>query len=165
MRIPAGTWRGYWRKFRIEAGETSEEDADLRDLYVRSGFRVAAAFALLFGLVFATLWWSGSAVRFGAARAADRSVPTWRVLGTVRSAATHDPISWAIIEDDPAGQPPFYHVDASYSGAFELLTLAEPHRLRVTAPGYRPALVPIGRAWFLWLPRGQEHRDVDLQPE
>ena len=87
MHIP-GT--RFWRRFKPD--ELSEEDAELREIFVRSGFRVAAAFAILFGMVFFALWWSGSAVRFGAARAADQVVPTWRVSGTVRSATTHEPI-------------------------------------------------------------------------
>jgi hypothetical protein len=137
----------------------------MRELFVRSGFRVGAGFTVLFGLVFFTFWWSGSAVRFGAGRAADRVAPSWLVRGTVRSAATHEPIPWAAVEDDPAGRPPLYHIDANYAGAFELLTLAEPHRVRVSARGYRPVWIRVGRPWFLWLPRGEERRDVELLPE
>jgi len=160
MRIPV---TGLWRRLRPD--EVSEEDAELREIFVRSGLRVAAGFGLLFGMVFFAFWWSGAAVRFGAARAADRVVPTWRVLGTVRNAVTHDPIPWAGVEDDPAGKAPFYHTDASYSGVYELLTLAEPHRIRVTAPGYKGVIIDIGRAWFLWMPQGEEKRDIELQPE
>src|SRR5262245_55310400 len=124
-------------------------DPELRELFVRHGMRVAAAFALLFGFVLFAFWWSGSAVRFSADRAADRAIPTWRVTGIVRSAATGAPVPWAVVEDEPAGKAPFYHTDANYSGAFELLTLAEPHRIRVSAPGFHAASVAIGRQWFL----------------
>ena len=34
-----------------------------------------------------------------------------------------------VVEDDPAGRPPFFRADADYSGAFELVTFAEPHRI------------------------------------
>jgi hypothetical protein len=150
---------------RIPADSNPGGDPELRDILVRHGIRVAAAFALLFGFVFAAFWWSGAAVRFGADRAADRAVPTWLVTGTVRSAATREPIPWAVVEDDPVGKPPSYHTDANYSGAYELLTLAEPHRIRASAPGFRSATVSIGRQWFLWLPKGNEKRDIQLQPE
>jgi hypothetical protein len=103
-------------------------------------------------------------VRFGAARAGDRSAPTWRVWGTVRDAVTHQPIPWTLVEDDPAGQPPFFRADADYSGVFELVTLAEPHRVRVSAQGYRPLFLDIGRAWFLWMPRGDEKKNIELLP-
>src|SRR5437588_2454455 len=98
MRIPAGTWREYWQKLKSRTEEEADGDPELRDLFVRSGFRVAAAFALLFGLVFFAFWWSGSAIRFGADRSADRATPSWRVRGTVRSASTRDPIPWAAVE-------------------------------------------------------------------
>jgi hypothetical protein len=123
------------------------------------------AFALLFAGVFFCFWWSGSAIRFSASRVAERSLPTWKVTGTVRDAATHQAVPWAAVEDDPAGQPPFYRADADQNGAFELLTLAEPHRLRVTANGYRQQTVQVGRQWFYWWPRGAEVKNINLAPE
>jgi len=163
MSILAGMWKRLW--LRSSAEEEPEADAEMRELYVRTGFRAAAAFALIFGAVFFAFWWSGSAVRFGAARAADRAVPTWLVKGTIRDAFTHQPIPWAVVADDPAGRPPQYRTDANYAGVYELLTLAEPHRIRVTAPGYRTTFTAIGRAWYLWLPRGLETKDMELRPE
>ena len=59
----------------------------------------------------------------------------------------------------------FWRSGADQPGAFELLTLPEPHRVRVSAPGYRTTVVDVGRVWFLWLPRGRERRDVLLYPE
>jgi hypothetical protein len=160
LRIPE---IAFWR--RLTRDEVSEEDAELREVLIRYGLRVAAAFVVLFGLVFFTFWWSGAAVRFGAARAANRVVPTWKIVGTVKSAVTHNPIPWAVVADDFVGKPPFYQTDASYSGEFELLTLAEPHRIRISAPGYRTAMVGVGRTWFLWLPKGEERRNIELFPE
>ena len=67
-------------------------------------------------------------------------------------------------EDDPAGQPPFFRADAGLRGDYELATLAEPHRIRVSAPGYRPLILEIGRAWFIWIPRGKEKKNIELMP-
>jgi hypothetical protein len=156
------TWRGLWQRFRpdyepLEATETGER-------WMRAALRLAIVFALLFGGVFFAFWWAGSAVRFSAARAGDRSSPTWRVWGTVRDGITHQPIPWALVEDDPAGPPPLFRTDAGYGGDFELVTLAEPHRIRVSAPGYYPLWLDIGRAWFVWMPRGNEKKSIDLLP-
>lgn len=155
-------WNALWRTFRRD--EDWLEETETGASWVRPAIRLAIVFALLFGGVFFALWWAGSAVRFGAARAGDRTAPTWRVSGTVRDAVTHQPIPWAAVEDDPAGRPPFFRVDAEYSGTYELLTLAEPHRIRVSAPGYHPLAVDIGRAWFLWMPQGSERKNLELWP-
>ena len=82
----------------------------------------------------------------------------------MRDAATRQPVPWALMEDDPAGQPPFFRTDADYRGAFELVTLAEPHRIRASAPGYHPLVLNIGRAWFLWMPSGNEKKNIELLP-
>lgn len=132
---------------------------------MRQAIRLAAAFGLLFGGVFFAFWWSGAAIRFSASRVADRAEATWRVIGTVRDRVTHAPVPWAVVTDDPEGHPPLFHTDADRSGRFELLTLPEPHQIRVTASGYRSASVRVGRAWFLWLPRGRESHDIELAPE
>jgi hypothetical protein len=142
-----------------------EESADRRRYFARYALRLAIVFALLFGAVYLALRWSGDAVRFGASRVAARGVATWHVIGTVRNAATHEPVPWASIDDDPAGRPPFFHADADRSGAFELVTLAEPHRVRIAAAGYRTLTVGVGRVWFLWLPRGKERHDAELVSE
>ena len=142
-----------------------EETADLRRAFLRQAIRLTLAFALLVAFVFLALSWSGAAVRFGASRVGDRGTPTWSVTGTVRDAVTHEPVPWARIEDDPAGPPPFFHTDADQGGGFELLTLSEQHRMIVSAPGYRPYKVHVGRVWFLWMPRGKERQDVALSPE
>ena len=160
MSILGRMWQRLWREFRPE--DESEEAADLRQLFVRTALRLTAAFALLFGLVFFAFWWSGSAIRFGAARAANRAAPAWRISGTVRNSLTGQPIPWATVEDDPAGRPPFFRADADYKGAYELVTLAEPHKVRVSAPGYLQTQVEVGRAWFLWMPSGVETKSIEL---
>lgn len=142
-----------------------EESTDLRRQFLRHAIRLTLAFVLLFFFVFLAFTWSGAAVRFGASRVADRGVPTWNVAGTVRNAVTHQTIPWAAIDDGRSGQGPYFHADADRSGRFDLLTLSEPHQIVVSAPGYRPYTVRVGRVWFLWIPRGQERRDVELVPE
>jgi hypothetical protein len=156
------TWRGLWRRFRPD--QEPWDEAESRGVWMRSALRLAIISALLFGGVFFAFWWAGSAVRYSTERAGDRTTPTWRVSGTVRDAVTHQPVPWALVEDDPAGQPPFFHADADYLGGFDLVTLAEPHRIRVSAPGYRPISLDIGRAWFVWMPRGSEKKNIDLPP-
>ena len=138
---------------------------DLRKRYWKLAIRYAIAFAVLFAAPYAVVRWSTSSVGFASARTGGRSAPRWVVWGVVRNAVTHAPVPWASIGDDPAGLPPHFHADADLHGAFELLTMAEPHWLRITAPGYRPASVRVGRVWFLWRPRGREQRDVELVPE
>jgi hypothetical protein len=159
-------WRALWQRFRRgeEPWEEAPSGALESDGMLRPALRLTILFALLFGGVFFAFWWAGSAVRFSAARAGDRSLPTWRVSGTVRDAVTHQPIPWALVEDDPGGQPPFFRADADYSGIFELITLAEPHRVRVSAPRYRALFLDIGRAWFVWMPRGNEKKNIELLP-
>ena len=141
--------------------EIDEERGESRRLLIRW----VAAFVLLFGFVFLAFWWSGSAIRFGAARLTAANAPTYRVWGTVRDARSRQPIPWAVVEDDPAGSPPFFRADADVNGAYSLLTLAESHRIRISAAGHRPVEISIGRPWFVWWPRGTERHDVNLSPE
>ena len=141
--------------------EIDDERAESRRLLLRW----TVCFALLFGMVFLAFWWSGAAIRFSAARMTANAAPTYRLWGVVRDANSGQPVPWAAIEDDPAGIPPFFHADAGADGAYSLLTVAEPHRVRISAPGYRPLLERVGRAWFVWWPRGSERRDLRLAPE
>jgi len=121
-----------------------------------------SAFAVLFTAVFIVLRWSGDAVRFGASRVAARGVVTWHVVGVVRNSTTLEPIPWASIDDDTAGRPPFFHAEAGQYGAFDLLTLAEPHQIIISATRYHNRTVNVGRVWFLWMPSGKEMHDVFL---
>ncbi|MEO8370992.1 MAG: carboxypeptidase-like regulatory domain-containing protein [Candidatus Solibacter sp.] len=163
MSTLAGMWRSLWRGTKPpDDWDDVPETAGGR--WSRAVLRLAVIFGLLFGCVFFAFWWAGAAVNFTAARAADRSAPTWIVEGLVRDAVSHQPIPWAKVEDDPAGQPPFFHVDADIRGVYLLSTLAEPHHVRVSAPGYTPQIIPIGRAWFVWMPRGKERKEINLVP-
>ncbi len=141
--------------------EIAEERQEGRRLLVRC----AIGFTLLFGAVFLAFWWSGSAVRFSTARVNAANAPTYRVWGAVRDAQSRQPIPWAVVEDDADGNPPFFRADADVDGVYSLLTLAEPHRVRISAAGHRTIVRQVGRAWFLWWPRGDERCDVLLEAE
>jgi hypothetical protein len=142
-----------------------EPDAEDRHSFAGQAARWTIAFGLLFAGVFFCFWWSGAAVRFGAARVTDRLVPTWRVFGSVRNARSGEPVAWAEIADDPDGRPPFFQTEAGYTGDFSLLTIAEPHLILVRAIGFRPQTMQVGRQWFVWWPRGEERLEVSLVPE
>src|SRR5437868_4366529 len=107
-------WERLWRELRPQ--DESEEAVEMRALFTRTALRMTAAFALLFGGVFFAFWWSGSAIRFGAARTAEQATPTWHVSGTVRNSLTAEPVPWAVVEDDPSGRPPFFRTEADHSG-------------------------------------------------
>lgn len=156
---------GWWRKLRgggDEFAPSPDSDPEWRDLLMRYILRIAVAFVMLFGAVFVAFRWSGAAVRFGAQRVSGNAVPTWRVRGVVRDAQTREPVPWARVEDDPSGRPPLYFTEADLRGRFDLLTLAEPHRVRVSAPNYREFTAPVGRSWYLWIPRGDEYRELNI---
>jgi hypothetical protein len=163
----------WWRTLRGRHDEEFAEfsvhsqayDPEWRELLLRYVVRITVAFVVLFGAVFFAFRWSGAAVRFGAQRASGQAVPTWRVRGVVRDSQTLEPIPWARIEDDPAGRPPLFFTEADYAGSYELLTLAEPHRIRVSAPNYRTAVALVGRTWYLWIPHGNEGKDLILDRE
>ena len=127
--------------------------------------RCAIGFCLLFGFVFLAFWWSGSAVRFSAGRMTAGNAPTYRIWGVVRDARSGGPIPWAVVEDDPSGDPPFFKTDADQNGNYSLLTLAEPHRVRISAAGHRAVELRIGRPWFVWWPRGEEKHEVRLDAD
>jgi hypothetical protein len=147
-------------------GFDEEESAALRREFLRQSIRVAVVFAALCAGVAFVFWWSGSAVRFGAASAAGRVVPSWHVIGTVRDAATGDPIPWAAIDDVAYGDPALsFRIDADRTGAFDLLTLTTPHLVRIQASGYRPITVSVGSRWYVWMPSGEERRDVTLRSD
>ena len=90
---------------------------------------------------------------------------SYKISGRVRDAASGAPVSWAEIADAPSGRPPLFHATADRFGAYELLTLAEPHNVIVTALGYRPAIVRVGKAWYVWMPKGGEKLEIKLRKE
>ena len=140
---------------------TQDERLEARRLMIR----MSVSFAALFALVFLAFWWSGSAIRFGAARLTASNAPTYRVWGAVRDVQSGRPIPWAAVEDEPSGDPPFFRTDADATGVYSLLTLAAPHQVRFSAVGYRPVVVRVGKPWFVWWPRGEERHDTVLVPE
>jgi hypothetical protein len=141
--------------------ELAAERFETRRLLIRW----CVGFALLFAGVFFAFWWSGKAVRFSASRVMAQSTPTYHVWGVVRDAQTGEPLPWALVEDNPAGNPPYFRAEAGADGTYSLLTLAEPHQLRITASGHRPAMIGVGKPWFSWWPDGEEKREIRLVPE
>jgi hypothetical protein len=141
--------------------QSAEDHRDLRKQIVRW----SVLFALLIGGLIFAVWWAGSAIHFSASRVEQTTGPTYRVTGIVRDAATGQPVAWAEIADDASGHPPLFHTTADRFGAYELLTIAELHNVRVAGLGYRTATVRVGRAWYVWFPKGSEKLDVALQKE
>ena len=76
-------------------------------------------------------------IRFGAARATGRIVPTWQVTGTVRHVGFIIPTINLFI----------FMLMPNRAGVLGCPTIAEPHRIRATAPDNRVATLDIGRMW------------------
>jgi hypothetical protein len=145
----------FWRE------EVSEDRRDMRKLMLRWGLLFAGVLA---GMFFA-LWWAGAALHFTASRVDETTRATYKVSGIVRNAVTGVPIPFPLVEDDPAGRPPLFRTTGDLHGAYLHLTIAEPHTLRISALGYKPAEQHVGKAWYRWFPYGSEHVDIALQPE
>ena len=141
--------------------EPVDDRQDMRKLAVRWGL----FFVLILAFMLFALWWAGAAVHFSASRVDQSTSAAYRVYGQVRNAATGAPVPFAQVADDPAGRPPLFHTMADSSGSYTLMTIAEPHILRISALGFKPAEARVGKAWYRWLPRGSEQLDVVLQPE
>lgn len=148
-----------------ESSFLDEERAAERSEWRRLLIRWTLSFGLLFVAVFMAFWWSGSAVRFGASRVTGATTPTYRIWGVVVNSRTGEPVPWARLSDDPSGNPPFFNSEAGQDGSFSLLTLAEPHKVQISAIGYKSKTLSVGRHWFVWWPRGSERRRIELMPE
>jgi hypothetical protein len=83
----------------------------------------------------------------------------------VKNDTTGEAVPWATVRDSPRGRPPYFQTTAGPTGTFELLTLAEPHAVLVEAAGYHAKTVQVGRAWYVWWPKGEETINVVLSPE
>jgi hypothetical protein len=139
-----------------------EERQEDRVSLHRSLVRWGLAFLTIFCFAGMAFWWSGSAVKYSAARVQNRSKPTYQVTGVVTDARTRQPIPWAEISTDFQFGGAFFSTTTDQNGQYSLNTLAEPHDLIVKANGYQSARVPVGRQWFSWTPRGSERRDAEL---
>lgn len=142
-----------------------EEVKDDRQQMRKQILRWSLLFLVLCGGVFFAIWWASAAVNFSSSRVQATTGPHYRVTGVVRDAATGSVIPWAEIADAPSGRPPFFRATADRFGGYELLTIAEPHTVFVTALGYRPSSVRVGKAWYAWMPKGSEKLDIKLQAE
>lgn len=83
----------------------------------------------------------------------------------VKDSKSGEPVPWAVIADDLSGRSPWSHATADRRGVYELLTLAEPHKINITANGYQARSIQIGRQWFLWMPSGSERLDIELEAQ
>jgi len=144
--------------------EFDRERADDRRFQRALLVKWSLGFAALFLLVLGALWWSGSAVKYGASRVQGTGAPSYEVSGVITDGVTHRPIPWALVTTDIAFGAQFFETNADASGAFSLMTLAEPHKLIVRASGYRDGSASIGRQWFSWLPKGAEKKNIELLP-
>jgi hypothetical protein len=145
----------FWRE------ESAREREELKKLIVRW----AIAFLLVFCLIVYALWWAGQTIRFGASRVEATTTATYRVYGIVRDAAGGVAVPFAKVQDDPHGRPPHYETLADHLGHFELLTVAEPRKLLVSALGYRSRVVDIGRQWYVWRPSDTQRVELTLTRE
>jgi hypothetical protein len=147
----------------MQQPETPQEQAAQLRKYALRWAMVFAA--LIFVLGFA-LWWSSRALHFGTSRIEGSTRASYRVHGVVVDRGTGRPVAWADLEDDPASsRPPRFRTSADYQGKFELLTVAEPHRIVVSALGYRTSFHATGKEWYLWMPKGEERVRIELDPE
>jgi hypothetical protein len=137
-----------------------EDRVSLQRTVVRWGL----AFAVIFAVAALAFWWSGSALRYSAARVERRNAPTYHVTGIVTDGRTHHPIPWAEISTDFEFGGAFFSTSTDQYGRYSINTLAEPHHLIVKANGYQAARIQVGRRWFWWTPRGSERRDTELVP-
>jgi hypothetical protein len=128
----------------------------------RTMARWILAFIAIFCFAAMAFWWSGSAVRYSAARVQNRSNPTYQVTGVVTDARTHQPIPWAEISTDFQFGGAFFSTTTDQNGLYSLNTLAEPHGLIVKANGYVSTRLQVGKQWFSWTPHGSERRDAEL---
>ena len=142
-----------------------EERQEDRVSLHRTLARWILAFIVIFCFAAMAFWWSGSALRYSAARVQSRSKPTYQVSGTVTDARTHQPVPWAEISTDFQFGGAFFSTSTDQNGRYSIDTLAEPHDLVVKANGYQSARIPIGKQWFSWTPRGSERKDTELVPE
>jgi len=127
--------------------------------------RWALVFAFLIAAMGFALWWSSQALDYSTARIQSTARATYRVHGTVVDKSSGKPVAWADVEDDPANRPPRFRTSADHLGRFELLTFAEPHRIIVSALGYKAGSHRTGKEWYLWMPKGEEQVRVELEPE
>ena len=136
-----------------------------KELLRKYAWRWALVFLTLIGALGWALWWSSAALEFSTSRIKETTRATYRVRGVVIDRSTGRPVAWANLEDDPAMRPPRFRTSADHTGRFELLTVAEQHRLVVSALGYRTTSHLTGKDWYLWMPKGQEEVRIEMDPE
>lgn len=130
----------------------------------RSMARYILAFMVVFCFAAMAFWWSGSAVRYSAARVQQRTKPTYQVTGMVTDSRTHLPIPWAEISTEFQFGGAFFSTNTDQDGKYTIDTLPEPHDLVVKANGYQTKRFRVGKQWFSWTPGGSEIDNAELAP-
>ena len=130
----------------------------------RTMMRWILAFTAIFCFAAMAFWWSGSAVRYSAARVQQDTKPTYKVTGTITDAQTHQPVPWAEISTDFQFGGAFFSTRSDENGQYSIDTLAEPQDLVIKANGYHIARLHVGKQWFSWTPHGSERKDAELTP-
>ena len=141
-----------------------EERQEDRVVLHKTLARCILAFLVIFGSAAMAFWWSGSAVRYSAARVQNRSNPTYQVTGSIIDSRTHQPIPWAEISTDFQFGGAFFSTTTDQNGQYSISTLAEPHDLVIKANGYETSRIHVGKRWFSWTPHGSETHNAELAP-
>lgn len=142
-----------------------QDVADTRQQLRKLAWRMGLLFVALLVILSLFLWRTTAAVEFASARMQGTAQAKYRVWGHVTDAKTGKPIPWPVLADQTDLPGPYFHSTGKPDGSFEHFTLSTPHSVRVTAYGYKPASIKIGRAWWLWTPSGEEQSNVTLQPD
>ncbi|MBI4904430.1 MAG: hypothetical protein HY820_12385 [Acidobacteria bacterium] len=140
-----------------------EQEETRRDVHNATLKLVAIFAAILLALGF-MLWRSQEAIGFAASHISGQADSRYIVTGKVKSAKTGQPVPWPALHDEYDGKT-YSDTTGKHDGTFVLSTIATAHHLRVSAFGYKPATVRIGKPWFTWLPSGSEKLEIVLQPE
>lgn len=141
-----------------------EERVEDRLALHRTIARWVIGFAGVFCFAAMAFWWSGSAVRYSAARVEQRTKPTYRVSGVILDNRTHQPVPWAEVSTDFQFGGAFFSTQADQDGKYSIETLAEPHDLVIKANGYKVKRFHVGKQWFSWTPGGSEIDNAELTP-
>jgi hypothetical protein len=141
-----------------------EERQEDRVALHRTLARWIIAFLVIFAFAAMAFWWSGSAVRYSAARVQNRTNPTYQVTGVITDSRTHQPVPWAEISTEFQFGGAFFSTTTDQNGQYSINTLAEPHDLVIKANGYQTSRIHIGKQWFSWTPRGSETQNSELTP-
>jgi hypothetical protein len=148
----------YGKEFWEE--EAEETRRDLRS----ASLKLLVLFLSVLTVLGFLLWRSQAAIEFASSHIQGQTDRRYQLTGIVRDAATGKPVPWPLLHDEFDGRV-YFQGSGKPDGTFAFATVTTAHKLVVTAFGFRPATVPVGRPWFTWLPAGSESLEVRLQRE